>query len=133
MILADYLAAHPDALNQRIAFERVLIERAAKLGLLGGEGLNDLFCFRRVSGFHSCGLGRGCESHECEQNQSSADGRYDFLHFLPDKCGFGGPAACYETLLFSDARTKDSCCQSPGGGTGRRGRTPFSCCKVSCN
>ena len=42
MVLANHLPAHADALHQGVAFERVAVERSAKLCFLGGEGVNDL-------------------------------------------------------------------------------------------
>src|SRR2546421_4122113 len=41
MILARDLPAHADGLNHSVALEGVLVERAAKLSLLGREGADD--------------------------------------------------------------------------------------------
>src|ERR1043166_8621571 len=41
MILTDHLAPHADTLNQRVAFEWVAVERAAKFCFLRGESMND--------------------------------------------------------------------------------------------
>src|SRR5205807_7457501 len=46
MVLADYLAAHPYFLNQRIALERVFVQSASKLGFLRRKRSNNLVDLR---------------------------------------------------------------------------------------
>ena len=46
MILAGNLTTHPEALKYRVALERVLVQRLAKLRLLAGKGLDNPVDFR---------------------------------------------------------------------------------------